>query len=131
MTIVRVTSEFQQFITDRLEKIREAQQELVDGLQTLLAGTADEPAAPAAPGSVERATNDGSVGTGHTTQPTSTSAPATDATGSAHVFDISPAALDDYDAEQLVALRAEHRADHHDPTRCHVCDVLMRRLGSL
>lgn len=131
MTIVRVTSEFQQFITDRLERIREAQQELVDGLQALLAGTADEPAAAAAPGPIERATNDGSVGTGPTTQPASTSAPAADATGSAHVFDISPSALGDYDADQLVALRAEHRADNHDPTRCDVCDVLMRRLGSL
>jgi hypothetical protein len=47
------------------------------------------------------------------------------------VWDLTDDALANYDAEQLVALRADHRADQHDATDCHVCGVLVRRLGSL
>lgn len=47
------------------------------------------------------------------------------------VWDLSPEALDNYDAAQLVALRADHRADKHSADGCDVCAVLVRRLGSL
>ncbi|HKW01173.1 MAG TPA: hypothetical protein VJN96_15215 [Vicinamibacterales bacterium] len=52
-------------------------------------------------------------------------------TGGARVWDTSDEALLNYDAEQLVALRADHRADHHAPDGCPVCAILERRLGSL
>jgi len=47
------------------------------------------------------------------------------------VWDTSFDALDAYDAQSLVDLRADHRADNHDPFECAVCTVLARRLGSL
>lgn len=52
-------------------------------------------------------------------------------TTTARVWDTTPEALDNYDAEQLVALRAEHRADNHMADGCAVCSVLLRRLGTL
>lgn len=45
--------------------------------------------------------------------------------------DASLEAIADYDAEQLVAFRAEHRADDHDPTHCLRCKLIERRLGTL
>lgn len=47
------------------------------------------------------------------------------------VWDLSDAALNEYDAEQLVALRRDHRGDNHEPAGCSTCVVLERRLGSL
>lgn len=52
-------------------------------------------------------------------------------TTTARVWDTTPEALDNYDAEQLVALRADHRADNHAADGCAVCNVLLRRLGAL
>ena len=49
---------------------------------------------------------------------------------SAPVFDMSANALENYDAEQLVALRKAHAAEPHDASTCMVCAILERRLGS-
>lgn len=57
--------------------------------------------------------------------------PAPETKAEPRVWDLSPEALDNYDAEQLVALRADHRADNHAADGCDVCAVLVRRLGSL
>lgn len=47
------------------------------------------------------------------------------------VWDLSDEALNEYDAEQLVALRRDHRGDNHEPNGCNTCAVIARRLGSL
>ena len=44
---------------------------------------------------------------------------------------VSADVLEHYDAEQLIAFRATHRADGHDPAGCESCAILTRRLGSL
>lgn len=51
--------------------------------------------------------------------------------GSPRVWDTSEDAMLNYDADHLVALRADHRADSHDPADCRVCNVLLTRLGAL
>lgn len=97
-----VTPELANQIFDGLETIVKAATQLGDAVLTLTTPKADEPIAPAAPAAVE-----------------------------ARVWDLSPEALDNYDAEQLVALRADHRADNHSAEGCATCAVLVRRLGSL
>lgn len=47
------------------------------------------------------------------------------------VWALDEVSLREYDAEQLVALRADHRGDNHEPAGCQVCNELTRRLGSL
>jgi hypothetical protein len=54
-----------------------------------------------------------------------------DPSSEARVWDTSDEALLNYDAEQLVAVRADHRADNHASEDCPVCAILARRLGSL
>jgi len=63
-------------------------------------------------------------------------AAATPAAGDAlltepRVWDITPDALENYTAAQLVELKTDHRADNHDPEKCEVCAVIARRLGGL
>lgn len=60
----------------------------------------------------------------------SAAAEPTDNAGAARVFDVSQTALENYDAEQLVALRKDHAAVDHDTNHCIICQVLARRLGS-
>ena len=47
------------------------------------------------------------------------------------VWDVSDEALNEYGADDLRALRADHRAYRHDPDPCRVCATLARRLGAL
>lgn len=89
-------------IIDGLERIIEATTQLGDAVHTLSAPRT----APAAP----------------------VSAPAP---ADAIVWDVSQEALREYDAEQLLALRAAHRSVEHVPEDCAVCATLERRLGSL
>lgn len=99
---ITVTPELAAQILKGLETIVNAATSLGDAVLTL---TAPKPVAPVAPIAPETTT--------------------------ARVWDTSPEALDNYDAEQLVALRADHRADNHSADGCNVCAVLVRRLGSL
>lgn len=50
--------------------------------------------------------------------------------GAPMVWDTTPAALAQYDGAHLKALRLDHAAVDHDPSTCHVCQVLETRLGS-
>lgn len=50
--------------------------------------------------------------------------------GSARVFDTSVQALENHDAETLVALRKDHSLVAHPLEGCHICEILARRLGS-
>lgn len=99
---VVVTADLANKIIEALETIVQATTSLGDAVLTLTAPPAAEPIAAAAPAVAEPI-----------------------------VWDTTPEALENYDAEQLVALRAVHRADNHSVTGCAVCAVLLRRLGNL
>src|SRR5262245_40246571 len=45
------------------------------------------------------------------------------------VWDTRAAALENYDGEQLVALRKDHLSVDHDVTDCYICAIVDRRLG--
>lgn len=99
---ITVTPELANQIFTGLETIIKAATSLGDAVLALTAPKVDAPIAPAPPAAVEP-----------------------------RVWDTSPEALENYDAEALVALRADHRADNHSADGCNVCAVLVRRLGSL
>jgi len=63
-------------------------------------------------------------------KPEPPAAPAPIQPGVALMFDITPAALENADAETLVALRKDHSAVDHPFDGCFICALLERRLGS-
>lgn len=66
-----------------------------------------------------------------TSKPDTPAAASDDTPAETRAWDTSDEALSEYDAAQLAALRADHRADNHDAGGCGVCSVLERRLGTL
>lgn len=66
-----------------------------------------------------------------TKEETELNEPVVDAPAEVHVWATDEVSMREYDAAQLVALRADHRADNHEPAECVVCGVLEQRLGSL
>jgi hypothetical protein len=89
--------------------------------------TSGEATTSSAIGPLEQAARD--LGYGTDGLQASAAAPASSASGDVPLPPIE--ALEEYDAEQLVAFRAEHRANPHEPAGCAYCVVLERRLGSL
>lgn len=151
MVVVHMTEEFRDQLQRRLKQLASLHQELVDFVQVGLAETSEEESP-----EVQAARKTGSSAAVQQAQHAARepvdnapyehpavageSIPVSDdalkeaaeyaaTKGSAHVWDTGEAALEEYDAATLVALREDHLADHHDPTTCRVCAVLNRRLG--